>query len=102
MSEVVEIVSVSGGKDSTCVYLWAIERFGKDGFKAVFADKLAEWEKRLGRTWIPPGLVPGIHISTIDDVRFWSKTRRGGREIDVDAPNAADAPSCMATWGVCE
>lgn len=32
------IVSVSGGKDSTCLYLWAIEKFGKDGFSPVFAD----------------------------------------------------------------
>lgn len=34
----IRIVSVSGGKDSTALYLWAIERWGKDGFKAVFAD----------------------------------------------------------------
>jgi 3'-phosphoadenosine 5'-phosphosulfate sulfotransferase (PAPS reductase)/FAD synthetase len=32
------IVSVSGGKDSTALYLWAIEQWGKDGFRAVFAD----------------------------------------------------------------
>ena len=32
------IVSVSGGKDSTALYLWAIDAFGKDLFKAVFAD----------------------------------------------------------------
>lgn len=34
----IPIVSVSGGKDSTALYVWAIEKFGKDGFKAVFAD----------------------------------------------------------------
>lgn len=32
------IVSVSGGKDSTALYFWAIDQFGKDGFRAVFAD----------------------------------------------------------------
>lgn len=32
------VVSVSGGKDSTCVYLWALEKFGIDGFVPVFAD----------------------------------------------------------------
>lgn len=32
------VVSVSGGKDSTALYLWAIEQFGVDGFKAVMAD----------------------------------------------------------------
>lgn len=36
------IVSVSGGKDSTALYLWAIERFGRHGFKAVFADTCHE------------------------------------------------------------
>lgn len=32
------IVSVSGGKDSTALYLWAKEQFGADGYEAVFAD----------------------------------------------------------------
>jgi len=32
------IVSVSGGKDSTALYLWSIEHFGPHGFEAVFAD----------------------------------------------------------------
>ena len=32
------IVSLSGGKDSTALYCWAIRQFGRDGFKAVFAD----------------------------------------------------------------
>lgn len=35
---VLHVVSVSGGKDSTALYLWAIDKFGRDGFKAVFAD----------------------------------------------------------------
>lgn len=35
---VCRVVSVSGGKDSTALYLWAIEQFGKDGFYPVFAD----------------------------------------------------------------
>jgi 3'-phosphoadenosine 5'-phosphosulfate sulfotransferase (PAPS reductase)/FAD synthetase len=33
----VNIVSVSGGKDSTALYLWAMDQF-KSEFKAVFAD----------------------------------------------------------------
>lgn len=32
------VVSVSGGKDSTALYCWAIEQWGQDGFKAIFAD----------------------------------------------------------------
>jgi 3'-phosphoadenosine 5'-phosphosulfate sulfotransferase (PAPS reductase)/FAD synthetase len=65
-------------------------------------DKLAEWEQRIGRTWFPPGLVPGQHITTIRAARQWCKTKRGGRELDPAAPPSADVPSCMATWGVCE
>lgn len=34
----INICSVSGGKDSTALYLWCIDNFGKDGFLAVFAD----------------------------------------------------------------
>jgi 3'-phosphoadenosine 5'-phosphosulfate sulfotransferase (PAPS reductase)/FAD synthetase len=37
-TQVLRVVSVSGGKDSTATYFWAVERFGKDGFRAVFAD----------------------------------------------------------------
>lgn len=32
------IVSVSGGKDSTALYLWAIDQWNRDGFIGVFAD----------------------------------------------------------------
>lgn len=38
MAEKIRIVSVSGGKDSTALYLWAIDQFGANGFRAVFAD----------------------------------------------------------------
>ena len=38
MHDILHIVSVSGGKDSTALYCWAIQQFGKDGFLAVFAD----------------------------------------------------------------
>lgn len=34
----VNIVSVSGGKDSTAMYCWAIDQFGKDGFYPIFVD----------------------------------------------------------------
>jgi 3'-phosphoadenosine 5'-phosphosulfate sulfotransferase (PAPS reductase)/FAD synthetase len=65
--------------------------------------KLEEWEARVGSTWFPPGIIPGIQgLTRIQDVRYWCRTRHGGRELDEDAPDSADAPSCMATWGVCE
>lgn len=36
--KILRTVSVSGGKDSTVLYRWAVERFGKDGFKAFHFD----------------------------------------------------------------
>ena len=41
-ADAVHVVSVSGGKDSTCAYLLAIELLGPTGFDAVFAD--TGWE----------------------------------------------------------
>ena len=38
MNRIFRVVSVSGGKDSTALYIWAIQHFGRDGFKAIFAD----------------------------------------------------------------
>lgn len=64
--------------------------------------KLEEWEKIIGRSWFPPGTVPGIVIPTTEQARQWSKTSRGGRQIDMMAPDASDVPSCMSTWGTCE
>lgn len=65
-------------------------------------DKLEEWEKLLGRTWFPAGLVPGIHIVSVKEAREWSKTTHGGRQYDLLAEDAKDVPSCMSTWGACE
>lgn len=65
-------------------------------------DKLRAWENRVGRSWFPPGIVPGIHIPTIDNVREWCKTDRGGRQWNMFTEDAKDIPSCMSTWGICE
>jgi 3'-phosphoadenosine 5'-phosphosulfate sulfotransferase (PAPS reductase)/FAD synthetase len=65
-------------------------------------DRLEAHEKAVGRSWFPAGLVPGKFIPTIADVKEWSKTTRGGRQVDMFAPEAVDVPSCMSTWGVCE
>lgn len=69
-------------------------------------EKLERWENKLGRTWFPPGILPGKpqgYIPKISEVRLWCRTLRGGKRFDLfkqDTP--ADAPSCMSTWGVCE
>ena len=66
-------------------------------------EKLQYWESKIGRSWFPAGLVPGIHIPTIENVRNWCRTTRGGKQYDLFKTNdVADAPSCMSTWGICE
>lgn len=65
-------------------------------------DRLAEHEKAVGRSWFSAGLVPGVFIPTIEQVKEWSKTSRGGRQVDLFAPTPTDVPTCMSTWGVCE
>jgi 3'-phosphoadenosine 5'-phosphosulfate sulfotransferase (PAPS reductase)/FAD synthetase len=65
-------------------------------------NKLEEWEKIIGQSWFPAGLVPGVFIPKISDVREWAKTIRGGRMFDLFSEDAADIPSCVSTWGICE
>lgn len=65
-------------------------------------DKLEDWETRLGRSWFPAGLIPGVFIPSISEVREWARTSRGGRQFDMFSEDAKDVPSCMSTWGQCE
>lgn len=89
-------------------------------------DKLEEWERVIGRSWFAPGHIPisaeakkelagldrkdpeqyarfvKLIVPTTTQVRAWSKTTRGGAIIDMFAPDEADVPSCMSTWGTCE
>jgi 3'-phosphoadenosine 5'-phosphosulfate sulfotransferase (PAPS reductase)/FAD synthetase len=39
---------------------------------------------------------------SVQDVRRWSKTTRGGAQDHLFAPDQKDVPSCMSTWGICE
>lgn len=96
------------------LYLLGYERVGC--FPCIFArkselarlpgwawEKLRQWERRLGKTWFPAGTIS--HKSgypTVDEVRRWARTVRGGKQFDLFAPGEQDAPSCMATWGQCE
>jgi 3'-phosphoadenosine 5'-phosphosulfate sulfotransferase (PAPS reductase)/FAD synthetase len=68
-------------------------------------DKIKGWEAKLGVPWFKPGLVPGIEgAPTIEEVRFWSKTERGAKNLDIGKfiKTDNDVPSCMSTWGVCD
>lgn len=66
-------------------------------------EKLKYWENKVGSSWFSAGTVPGIFIPTIDDVRKWCMTHRGGKKFDLfKSVQPADAPSCMSSWGICE
>ncbi len=65
-------------------------------------ERLESYEKAVGRSWFPAGMVPGVFIPKISDVREWAKTARGGRQLDMFAAESKDVPTCMSTWGVCE
>lgn len=66
-------------------------------------EKLEQWEKKLGRSWFPAGLIPKVFIPTIGQVRNWCKTSRGGTKYDLfKSLEPADAPGCLSTWGICE
>jgi len=68
-------------------------------------ERLEFYEGLIGRTWFAPNTVPGKakgYLNSIQEVREWCKTSRGGIQYDLfkqDAPE--DAPSCFSTW-VCE
>lgn len=70
-------------------------------------ERVKEWEaivgsvaKRGKSTFFGNGKVPGIENAEIDDVVAWSKTKRGGKEID---PEALKAPLvCSSVYGLCE
>jgi hypothetical protein len=95
------LVSVSGGKDSTAVYLLAMES-GRP-FRAVFADTGNE---RRSATFFPavtdPTDVdrPGTY-SRIRTLVEWSKTGRGGRQYDMFFAQQAGG-GCASDLGLCD
>ncbi|MTH94566.1 phosphoadenosine phosphosulfate reductase family protein, partial [Roseibium sp. RKSG952] len=70
-------------------------------------ERVREWEgivgsvsKRGKSTFFGNGKVPGIENAGMDDVVAWSKTKRGGKEID---PESLKAPQvCSSIYGLCE
>lgn len=73
------IVSVSGGKDSTALYCWAIEQFGKDGFTAVFADTGHEHPVTYNYVRNLPDMAQGPTIYWVK-ADFKSRLERKGKE----------------------
>jgi 3'-phosphoadenosine 5'-phosphosulfate sulfotransferase (PAPS reductase)/FAD synthetase len=80
MTDVLRIVSVSGGKDSTALYLWAIEQWGKDGFLAIFANTGNEHPVTLNYVRNLAEMAKGPPITWVE-ASFTEKLRARGIEI---------------------
>lgn len=63
-------------------------------------EKLKHWEQVIGDSWFT--YKGGQTTPSLDQVKEWSKTSRGGHQFDIFSGDAKDVPSCMSTWGVCE
>lgn len=73
------IVSVSGGKDSTALYCWAIDQFGKEGFVAIFSDTGHEHPVTLNYIRNLPKIAGGPPIVWVT-ARFSDKVKAKGKE----------------------
>lgn len=62
-------------------------------------DKVREWERRNGTTFFSP-MVPGLKINWIDEVVAWSKTKHGGKQLDILV--LEPRPACESKYGLCE
>lgn len=68
--------------------------------------KLESWEERLGRSWFPSGILPGTRgtgkVPTIQEVREWCKTERGGKQFGLFIESEKEPGRCMSSFKVCE
>jgi 3'-phosphoadenosine 5'-phosphosulfate sulfotransferase (PAPS reductase)/FAD synthetase len=76
---ILRVVSVSGGKDSTALYCWAIDQWGKDGFKAIFADTGHEHPVTLNYLRNLPAMAGGPEIEWVK-ADFSERLRKRGKE----------------------
>lgn len=72
-------------------------------------DKLQYYENLIDKTWFPPDILPKSfkaekdELPTIEKVRDWSKTLRGGKRYGLfESKENVDAPSCMTGFVICE
>lgn len=69
-------------------------------------QRLEFYEKHLGRSWFPSGILPGTKgtkkIPTIKEVREWSKTSWGGKQFDLFVETEKEPESCMSMFKICE
>src|SRR3954471_23564588 len=91
------VVSVSGGKDSTALYLWAIEQFGQNGFRAVFADTGSEHPATVNyvRNLHELASGPEVEIVKADFSKYLAarkETPSGAPFLDMLRVNGAPSP----------
>lgn len=84
---------VNGGKED--IRQWAA-RFPE------MIDKIRGWERRVGKAFFQP-CVPGKTVNFVDEVVAWSRTARGGRQLDLPVIELeAAAGTCSSKYGLCE
>mgnify|MGYP000953541186 CR=1 FL=1 len=97
------IVNVSGGKDSTAVYLLAMQR-GRP-FRAVMADTGHEHPLTVEYARLLSQRSGGPEVETVR-ADFSAETLRGGRQLGFDNWLADQDPdeglSCSSQYGLCE
>ena len=76
---------------------WAWERL--EYWETEILMKAKEGEQR---TFFQANILPGEGLKTVQMVREWARTSRGGRQFDLFWEEPEDAPSCLASWGTCE
>lgn len=101
------IISVSGGKDSTALLLLAMER-KTENMQAVFADtgnehqQTHDYVQYLHENVFPiRRVVADFSQQTIEKRVEWAKTSRGGQQYDM-LRVLDDAPLCTSIYGLCE
>lgn len=78
------------------IHMWAA-RFPE------MIDKVREWEQRVGRSFFPPGILPGKKWGMVDEVVEWSRTVRGGSQYELPMLEADVCGGvCVSKYGLCE
>lgn len=66
-------------------------------------DEIERIEVEVGRTFFPPGRVPGKGHVGVREIVEWSKTARGGNAMALPfVESEAENNSCSSQWGLCE
>ena len=93
------VVNVSGGKDSTAVYLAALDELGPDGFAAVFADTGWEAAATYGYIASLAEMAGGPPVRTVAAPTWLGPSRTSARLIEKNTLRGLLAISCSLLGG---